>query len=107
MSLITELVSSRKRLKLTQADVAKAAGLSRMTVQRIEAGEIDPRLTTVLEMSRALQLDVVVVPAILRQEVEAFVQSKVRSLERLPAEAAAASVTEMVAAPDAEGNGSA
>nr|WP_315187313.1 helix-turn-helix transcriptional regulator [uncultured Albidiferax sp.] len=105
MSLITELVSSRKRLKLTQADVAKAAGLSRMTVQRIEAGEIDPRLTTVLEMSRALQLDVVVVPAILRQEVEAFVQSKVRSLERLPAEAAA-SVTEMVIAPDKVGNGS-
>ena len=104
MSLITELVSSRKRLKLTQADVAKAAGLSRMTVQRIEAGEIDPRLTTVLEMSRALQLDVVVVPAILRQEVEAFVQSKLRSLERLPTEAA--SVTEMVIAPDKVGNGS-
>ncbi|BDT66672.1 hypothetical protein os1_08350 [Comamonadaceae bacterium OS-1] len=106
MSLITELVSSRKRLQLTQADVARAAGLSRMTVQRIEAGEIDPRLTTVLEMSRVLQLDVVAVPAPLRQEVEAFVQSRAGSLQPLPTEAAA-SVTKMLTDPDTEGNGSA
>lgn len=84
MSLIPALVTARKVLKLTQADVAKTAGLSRMTVQRIEAGEIDPRLTTVLEMARTLRMDVVVVPAALRQEVETFVQSKVKSLERPP-----------------------
>lgn len=102
MSLITELVSTRKLQKLTQADVAKAAGLSRMTVQRIEAGEIDPRLTTVLEMARALKMDLTVVPAVLRQEVEVFVQSKVKSLEQPPTEAAAASIIGTVAAPGIE-----
>lgn len=105
MSLIPELVTARKLLKLTQADVAKTSGLSRMTVQRIEAGEIDPRLTTVLEMARTLKMELVVVPAALRHEVEVFVQSKSTSLERPPTEEAAPFILGAVANQSPEGDG--
>ncbi|RYG56261.1 MAG: helix-turn-helix domain-containing protein, partial [Alphaproteobacteria bacterium] len=49
MSVAGELGRLRKAVGQTQAQLATAAGVSRMSVQRIEAGQIDPRLSTVLE----------------------------------------------------------
>jgi predicted transcriptional regulator len=54
MNLIAELQAARKRLGLKQQELAEQAGLSRMTVQRIESGAIDPRLSTLAEMARVL-----------------------------------------------------
>jgi len=51
------------RLGLKQQDLAEQAGLSRMTVQRIESGAIDPRLSTLAEMARVLGLELVAVAA--------------------------------------------
>ena len=80
MSLVNGLALARKSARMTQADVARAVGLSRMTVQRIEALEIDPRLSTVLELSRALGMEAMLVPSDLRAEVEAFLRSNGRFL---------------------------
>ena len=80
MFLIDELSAARKARPMTQADLAHAAGLSRMTVQRTEAQEIDPRLSTVLEMARVLGMDLMLVPTALRPELEAFVRSGGRLL---------------------------
>ena len=44
--LPTELRAMRKKLGLTQAEVAKAAGVSQPLVARIENGSVDPRLST-------------------------------------------------------------
>jgi DNA-binding XRE family transcriptional regulator len=78
--LTAELIAARKSHEMTQAELAVRAGLSRMTVQRSENQEIDPRLSSVLEMARALGMDVMLVPQILRPELEAFLRSGGRML---------------------------
>ena len=80
MSIADDLQRLRKTTGLTQDQLATAAGLSRMTVQRIESEEIDPRLSTILEMSRALGMEPMLVPSDLRGEVEAFLRSNGRVL---------------------------
>ena len=52
-SLITTLAEVRKARRITQADLAAQAGLSRMAVQRTETGDVDPRFSTLAEMARA------------------------------------------------------
>ena len=46
----------RKAANLSQDDLATNAGLSRMTVQRREAGLIDPRLSSVLAIAKTLNV---------------------------------------------------
>lgn len=62
--LIAQLAQARKAQHLTQAELAERAGLSRMTVQRLESGSLDPRLSTLHEMARVLGLALAAVPAL-------------------------------------------
>lgn len=78
--LIDELEKARKAVGWSQETLAERAGLSRMTVQRTESGQIDPRLSTLLEMARALGLELMPVPAALRPQLEDFVRSGGRML---------------------------
>lgn len=71
MNLIAELQAARKRLGLKQQELAEQAGLSRMTVQRIESGAIDPRLSTLAEMARVLGMELVAVASTPTDPVEA------------------------------------
>ncbi len=73
--LITTLAASRKAQKMTQADLADRAGLSRMAVQRTETGDVDPRFSTLAEMARVLGMELIAVPAALRPELQAFIQA--------------------------------
>ncbi|KQO12303.1 XRE family transcriptional regulator [Acidovorax sp. Leaf76] len=73
--LIQSLAVARKSTKLTQAELAERAGLSRMTVQRTEGGDLDPRYSTLAEMARVLGMDIIAVPSSLRPSLEAFIQS--------------------------------
>ena len=73
--LIQSLAHTRKVAKLTQAQLAESAGLSRMTVQRTEGGDLDPRYSTLAEMARVLGMDIIAVPSTLRPSLEAFIQS--------------------------------
>ncbi|HET6404848.1 MAG TPA: CBS domain-containing protein [Candidatus Thermoplasmatota archaeon] len=52
--LPSEVRSLRKKLGLTQAEVAKAAGVSQPLVARIENGSVDPRLSTYTAVLEAL-----------------------------------------------------
>ena len=52
--LPTEVRTLRKKLGLTQAEVAKAAGVSQPLVARIENGSVDPRLSTYTAVLEAL-----------------------------------------------------
>jgi y4mF family transcriptional regulator len=52
----------RKELQLTQADLAALADVSRRLVETVEAGQGSPRLSSVLDLCRALGLEVVVRP---------------------------------------------
>lgn len=74
-ALIQSLVAARKAQKMTQAELAEQAGLSRMAVQRTETGDVDPRHSTLAEMARVLGLQMMAVPADLVPALQAFVQS--------------------------------
>jgi DNA-binding XRE family transcriptional regulator len=79
-NISTQLQNARKSAGLTHDMLAERAGVSRMTVQRTEAGKIDPRLSTLLVLARALGMDLMLVPKALRQELEDFVRSGGRFL---------------------------
>lgn len=73
--LAADLVRARRAAGLTQGQLAARAGLSRLTVHRVEHGQIDPRLSTLVEMARALGIELLAVPAALRPELETFVRA--------------------------------
>lgn len=52
--LPSEVRALRKKLGLTQAQVAEAAGVSQPLVARIESGGVDPRLSTYMSVLDAL-----------------------------------------------------
>ncbi len=68
--LVLALTAVRKARKMTQAELAQQAGLSRMTVQRLESNGLDPRLSTLQEMARVLEQDLVALPSHLRPAFE-------------------------------------
>jgi transcriptional regulator with XRE-family HTH domain len=96
MSIVTDLENARKAQGITQAALASRAGLSRMTVQRTEAG-LDPRLSTLQEMARAMGLELMLVPRVLRSEVEGFVRSGGRMVGQAPGAGAPRSVVDLLA----------
>lgn len=51
------LRKQRTRRALTQAELAEAAGVTTATVARIERDEIEPRMTTLRKLARALDVD--------------------------------------------------
>lgn len=73
--LLQELAQARQAAGLSQAGLAERAGLSRMALQKLEAGSSDPRLSSVLELARALGMELMLVPASLRPELEDFVRA--------------------------------
>ena len=54
------LVKYRADHGLSQADLAARTGLSQPAVARLEAGDIEPRLSTLLRIARALGVDLLV-----------------------------------------------
>ena len=65
---------------MTLEALAEKTGVNRMTVQRVETGVSDVRLQTLQDLLRALGLELLVVPAALRAQVEQFLQSEGRVL---------------------------
>jgi transcriptional regulator with XRE-family HTH domain len=65
----------RELLGLSQAIVAKQAGTIQATVSRLENGSRDARLRTLVEIARALGMDVRVVPNELLPTVDDLLES--------------------------------
>ena len=61
-TILSSLEERRRYLGLTQAEVAKQAGLSQTHYSRIEQGKIDTRLTTLQDVTRALSAELLVIP---------------------------------------------
>lgn len=53
----TRLREARKNRGLTQERLAVAAGVSRETVRRVEAGDQSPRTSVLVQLARALEVD--------------------------------------------------
>ena len=97
-ALINSLVATRKARKMTQAELAEKAGLSRMAVQRTETGDVDPRYSTLAEMSRVLGMQLLAVPADLVPALQAFIQSGGKFLGQPAGAGAPPSVVDTIAA---------
>ena len=52
------LAAWRKAVGMTQAELATAAGIRAATVSDIESGKIDPRLSTLRALAKALKLGI-------------------------------------------------
>lgn len=89
-----DLAVARRAANLTQAELADKAGLSRMAVQKAESGSTDPRLSTLQVMARAMGMELMLVPADIRRDVEHFIQSGGRFLGQPPGVGAPASVVD-------------
>ncbi|WP_350495043.1 helix-turn-helix domain-containing protein [Neopusillimonas aromaticivorans] len=74
----------RKSRHLTQNELATLTALSRTAIQQAESGKADPRLSTLLELARALDMDIMFVPKALRQELEWFIQAEGKCLGHPP-----------------------
>lgn len=74
-TLVQQLIALREEQQITQAALSERSGLSRMTIVRTEKGQIDPRLSTILVMARALGLELMLVPSELTQPLSEFIQA--------------------------------
>ncbi len=87
-----QLRAARRSAKVSQDELAQRAGVARMTVQKIEAGSIDPRLSTLVVLFRALGLEMMLVPAHLTEAATRFITSGGRLLAQPPGLGAPASI---------------
>ncbi|MBB4008095.1 helix-turn-helix domain-containing protein [Allorhizobium taibaishanense] len=88
------LKASRKALGLTQEQVSDLAGISRPRYREVEAGASAARTTTLINIGRALGLELMLIPQAIVPAVEALLQP-VGAEDDLPA---------FVASPDGDGN---
>jgi len=73
--LADQIATARRAAGITQSALATKAGVTRSTVQRIEAGTVDPSVGTLLSIARVLGLEPLLVPNWLRQETLNFIRS--------------------------------
>jgi transcriptional regulator with XRE-family HTH domain len=78
--LLTEYAKARLARHLSQAELAEKSGLSRMAVQKMEAGASDPRLSTLQVLARAMGMELMLVPSALKPDLQAFARSGGRAL---------------------------
>ena len=90
------LQEARRAAGLSQADLAERAGVSRMTVQKLEAGAIDPRVSTIVVLVRALGLDLLLVPAALKSTMVEFLRAGGRAVGQPAGVGAPPSIVDVV-----------
>jgi HTH-type transcriptional regulator/antitoxin HipB len=66
MSIIKQLKNARLALGMKQAELGKKIGLPQSHVSKIEQGDTNPRLSTVVDWAEALDQKLMLIP---RQEV--------------------------------------
>lgn len=85
--LIVELARARREAKVSQRALGTKIGLAQSHVSKIERGAVDPQLSNLLEIARALGLELMLVPKRLLPTVRALARPGVREagVEQLPA----------------------
>lgn len=72
--IIKALKSARLEKKLKQSELGSKLGLPQSHISKIEQGVTDPRLSTVTDMARLLDLELVLVPRAMLPAVRAVIQ---------------------------------
>jgi DNA-binding XRE family transcriptional regulator len=65
----------RRRAKLTQDQVALRAGLSRVSYRAVETGAAAPRASTLINIARALGMEMMLIPKEMVPAVQAMLRS--------------------------------
>jgi len=79
MEIIARLRDTRRRLGLSQEDLAKRLRMSQAHISDIEKGKVMPRLASVVEISRALDQELILVPRNKLPMIDALLSGKVDS----------------------------
>ncbi len=74
--IIEQLKAARQAMGLKQSEVGEKLGLPQSHVSKIEQGGTDPRLSTVSDMARVLDRELVLVPRQLLSQVRAMLQGE-------------------------------
>jgi transcriptional regulator with XRE-family HTH domain len=78
--LIRQVQSQRIKAAMSQRALAARAGLTQAHISQIETGSLEPGLATFIQMARALDLEVVIVPKKLVPAVEGVLRSSAAEL---------------------------
>jgi transcriptional regulator with XRE-family HTH domain len=70
--ILDSIRRERRRKRLSQAEVARLAGLNLGHISQLETGRSSPRLSTLRDVSRALELELMLVPKALVPAVSAI-----------------------------------
>jgi HTH-type transcriptional regulator/antitoxin HipB len=60
--IIEQLKKARREKNINQADLGKKLGLPQSHISKIESGETDSRLSTLADMARLLDLELMLIP---------------------------------------------
>ena len=75
-TLIKELRKARKNKGLTQSELAQHVGLPQSHISGIEQGKIDLRVSTLIQIARILDHELVLIPRQLDLLVKAIIEGK-------------------------------
>lgn len=71
-----KLKNARKAKKLTQAELGTKMGLPQSHISQIEAGRVDLRVSSLLEMARLLDLEPLLIPRALTPAVRSLISGR-------------------------------
>ena len=74
--VIKSLKGARLEKGLKQSELGSKLGLPQSHISKIEQGATDPRLTTVTDMARMLDQELVLVPRAMLPVIRAIIQGK-------------------------------
>lgn len=74
--ILQALKSARKEKKLKQVELGSKLGLPQSHISKIEQGLTDPRLSTVRDMARMLDLELILVPRSLLPALDVVLHGK-------------------------------
>jgi transcriptional regulator with XRE-family HTH domain len=78
--LVREVQSQRIKAALSQRALAARSGLTQAHISQIETGRLEPGLSSFVEMARALDLEVVLVPKKLLSAVQGVLRASADGL---------------------------
>ena len=74
--LTQSLKSARQEKNLSQRALSRKTGIQQTQISRIESGQADLRVSTLVELARSLDLEVVLIPRSLLPAVSSMTQKK-------------------------------
>ncbi len=81
-NIAEKLKASREAKGLSQRELSRLAGVPQSHISKIESGNVDLRVSSLIELSRALGLELTLVPSNTLPAVNTIIQSSVRSSKK-------------------------